>query len=442
MEKIKILIVEDEGLTGSYIKRILVGLGYTVTSIEFSGEEAIERAGEDKPDLVLMDIKLQGKIDGIEAAEAIRTRYNIPVVYLTAHSDDAMLQRAKVTEPFGYVIKPFESRELHSNIEMALYKHQIENRLKHLAHYDPLTSLPNRALFIDRLNCILSQAKRDKQNFALLYIDLDGFKFINDSKGHDVGDLLLAEVAKRLIAAVRESDSVARIGGDEFTVILRNITQKTDAALFAERLIETLGKPYLCGDKQCVVGASVGISFYPEDGGNSELLMKKSDIAMYHAKAFGKNNYQYFVKASEEFNKLILFAGDFVLEKKGLWNHTDWLNLLYEAQKKGFDLTGARVQAAFGMLLEGLKKIYFTVNLKNPERLVEILCNETADLIKSLKNPCNHNELIETLAAFEKAKIHLKPEATQCIDEILEAVRSIYWLITHRINLQTVKMES
>jgi len=130
MKKTKILIVEDEAVIAQDIKITLEDLGYTVCAIAVSAKKAVERAGRESPDLILMDIVLRGKTDGIEAADKIRSRYNIPVVYLTSYTDDKLLERAKITEPFGYIIKPYDEKELHSNIEMALYRHKIEIQLQ------------------------------------------------------------------------------------------------------------------------------------------------------------------------------------------------------------------------------------------------------------------------------------------------------------------------
>ena len=130
MSQIKILIVEDESIVAMDIKHRAEVLGYHVTAIIPSGEEALENVAQNKPDLVLMDIVLKGEMDGIEAAQKIRDSYDIPVVYLTAYSDERTLKRAKITQPFGYIIKPFDDRELHSAVEVALYKHQMESKLK------------------------------------------------------------------------------------------------------------------------------------------------------------------------------------------------------------------------------------------------------------------------------------------------------------------------
>ena len=130
MEKKQILVVEDESIVAEHIRRSLQNMGYSVTSIASSGEKAIREVEEKIPDLVLMDIVLQGGMDGIETAKQIRSRFDIPILYLTAFSDEKILERAKITEPFGYIIKPFNERELYINIEIGLYKHKMEKKLK------------------------------------------------------------------------------------------------------------------------------------------------------------------------------------------------------------------------------------------------------------------------------------------------------------------------
>ncbi|MFQ5713815.1 MAG: response regulator [Candidatus Scalinduaceae bacterium] len=132
MAKSKIMIVEDEWITADDIRMSLQSLGYTVTSMVTSGEEAIQNAEKDRPDLVLMDIMLKGEMDGIEAASQIRSCYNIPIIYLTAYADEKILERARITEPFGYIVKPFVNEDLKIAIEIALYKHRVEKERKKL----------------------------------------------------------------------------------------------------------------------------------------------------------------------------------------------------------------------------------------------------------------------------------------------------------------------
>jgi len=166
---------------------------------------------------------------------------------------------------------------------------QAEERIQHVAHHDNLTGLPNRLLFNDRLGQAISLAKRDSSQFALLYLDLDKFKPVNDTLGHDAGDQLLNSVANRIREHVRESDTVARVGGDEFTVILRDISSRQDAAAVAQKIIAALAAPFrLRNHRQAVeIGSSIGIALYPGDAEDHETLIKIADAAMYGAKTQG-----------------------------------------------------------------------------------------------------------------------------------------------------------
>lgn len=157
MTETQILIVEDESIVAEDIRRTLQSLGYNVPAVVSSGEEAINMAKENSPELVLMDIMLKGKMDGIEAAGQIRSHFNIPVVYLTAYSDDKILERAKITEPFGYIIKPFNERELQINIEIALYEHKMEKKLKESKEWyiTTLKSISDGVIATDPKGCVL-----------------------------------------------------------------------------------------------------------------------------------------------------------------------------------------------------------------------------------------------------------------------------------------------
>lgn len=168
---------------------------------------------------------------------------------------------------------------------------RLEAKLEQMAHFDPLTGLPNRSLFFDRLTSALRQAKRSGGRCALLFIDLDGFKEVNDSLGHEGGDALLQEAALRVANNIRESDTAARMGGDEFTVILNGLADQDDAAQVALKLLSALGTPFTTAHGACRISASIGVSFYPEDGDAPESLLNRADVAMYAAKRTGKNRY-------------------------------------------------------------------------------------------------------------------------------------------------------
>jgi len=169
-----------------------------------------------------------------------------------------------------------------------------EEQIKHLAYHDALTNLPNRLLFKDRLTVALSHAQRDGTRLAVLFLDLDRFKVINDSLGHNIGDQLLQAVAARVQACVRDSDTVARLGGDEFTVLLPRIHETDDAAPVAMKIIEAVRYPFHIEGREFFITTSIGISLFPEDGTDAETLIKNADTAMYQAKEVGRDNYQLF----------------------------------------------------------------------------------------------------------------------------------------------------
>ncbi len=171
---------------------------------------------------------------------------------------------------------------------------RTEAFVQHLAHYDVLTDLPNRALLNDRLAQALTQVKRDRAKLAVLFIDLDRLKPVNDTYGHDMGDLLLIEVACRLRSTVtRKADTVARLGGDEFVILLPRINREQDAAVVAERVLQVLSKPFMIDDQVIAISGSIGIAVSPQDGEEAETLLKSADSAMYEAKRAGRNGFQF-----------------------------------------------------------------------------------------------------------------------------------------------------
>lgn len=170
----------------------------------------------------------------------------------------------------------------------------FEDKLKRLAHYDVLTGLPNRLLFNDRLEHAISTADRHKEGLAVMFIDLDGFKLINDSSGHDVGDLVLIEVAERIRRCLRGSDTVARFGGDEFAVLIENLRDPEDIPMLATKILEAVRKPLLVSDHTYSLGASIGVCLYPAHGDTAEKLLKCADVAMYEVKNSGKNGFKVF----------------------------------------------------------------------------------------------------------------------------------------------------
>jgi diguanylate cyclase (GGDEF)-like protein/PAS domain S-box-containing protein len=198
-----------------------------------------------------------------------------------------------------------------------------EREIHRLAYYDSLTGLPNRVLFKDRVTQAIAHARRYQYHLALLFLDLDRFKMINDTLGHNVGDLLLKHVADRLADSVRHSDSIgrsgetehthelARLGGDEFTVLLTNLRDVQDASKVARRILEALARPFLVGGQEIFVTVSIGIAIFPVDGESVDVLLKNSDTAMYHAKEQGRNNFQYYSNAmNAAANERLILEGE------------------------------------------------------------------------------------------------------------------------------------
>ncbi len=200
-------------------------------------------------------------------------------------------------------------------------KHQLE--LEHIAHYDQLTNLPNRLLLLDRLALAISQSKRQNNVIAVAYLDLDGFKQINDTYGHNIGDEFLIKVSERLQASLREGDTLSRIGGDEFLVILANLESKAESEVILERLLSSSSQSISIKNQRLMTSASIGVSFAPTDSAEPDILIRQADQAMYQAKQTGKNRYHFFDKAQDTLLKshhdeLIqikkaLSAGEFIL---------------------------------------------------------------------------------------------------------------------------------
>ena len=176
-------------------------------------------------------------------------------------------------------------------------KKHAEERLTFLAHHDGLTDLPNRLLFMDRLSQALARVKWHQRLVAVLYLDLDHFKRINDSLGHDMGDLLLKSVAERLSSCVRAGDTVARIGGDEFTIALADVAQAEDVPKVAQKIVDAISKPFSLMGQEFFITISMGISIFPNDGQDAQALLKNADSAMYRAKEQGRNHYQHYSPA-------------------------------------------------------------------------------------------------------------------------------------------------
>lgn len=424
MPEERIFIAEDDSTVALFIATSLKSLGYVVAGQADRGETTIQKVEELQPDLVLMEIHLKGQMNGIETAKYINTKFDIPVVFISAHTDSLTLQTAMLAQAYGLINKPFGERDLKTNIIMALYIHNMarklreseeryalavraandgiwdwnlktneiyysirwkemlgykeneigtdpnewfklvhpgdqkqvqaelvshlkgltshfkceyrirhsngtylwalsrglavrdtkgtvyrmagsqsditarkmaEERLAHDAVHDALTGLPNRVLFLDRLQNRLERTKRNPDDlFAIMFIDLDRFKVVNDSLGHAVGDQLLITVANRLKHCLRPEDTISRLSGDEFAILLDYVSDVSDVSQVGDRIKAALISTTLLGSVERSPTASIGIAMFDKHYTKAEDLLRDADSAMYYAKGLGGNNYQLF----------------------------------------------------------------------------------------------------------------------------------------------------
>ncbi|MCK5830678.1 MAG: EAL domain-containing protein [Methylococcales bacterium] len=254
-----------------------------------------------KIDLILLDLALPDA-DGLECLKKIQqNNQSVAIIILTGLDD---LDFAKKTMQHGaqdYLVKgQGDGHLILRAIHYAIERKQIEQRLTKLAHFDSLTGLANREYFNLTLTRAIQQAERKKQMIALMFLDLDYFKDINDTLGHAAGDQLLISVAKILISCVRSIDFIARLGGDEFVIILDDICNAKVISRIAEKILSELAKPITLSKQEIVVSSSIGVSVYPDDAINTNDLVRFADSAMYQAKDKGRNNFQFYTRKLNE----------------------------------------------------------------------------------------------------------------------------------------------
>jgi two-component system, cell cycle response regulator len=291
-----ILLVEDEGIVAHDLQETLTRLGYRVTGIASEGAQAVNMAQDLQPELVVMDVGLRGEIDGIQAARLIQEHSQVPVIFLTGHSDPDTLQRAVLTGPLGYIVKPFQEVELRCAIEVAMHKHRADvalrgreealkrnaELLESLSLVDELTELKNRRGFFELAEQALKVAKREQYAMALFFMDLNGLKAINDTFGHLVGDRALRDAADLIRQTFRDADILGRIGGDEF-VALAHVSG--DLQALTGRIREHIATFNRASERPYRVELSIGSAVV--DGAADETiesLIGRADAAMYEDK--------------------------------------------------------------------------------------------------------------------------------------------------------------
>jgi two-component system, cell cycle response regulator len=294
-----ILIVDDQVPDTRLLELILRSAGYARISSTTDARAVCALHRDNHFDLILLDLQMPG-MDGFEVMEglkAIETDGYIPVLVITAQPGHQ--QRALQAGAKDFLSKPYNRAEVlmrvHNLLEVRLLYRHIERdneMLESMALHDQLTGLANRRLLADRLSMALVHARRNKSAMAVLYLDLDGFKELNDQMGHGAGDSLLKMVAARLLETVREEDTVARPGGDEFILVLWHIERPEYAATVARKVIEALALPFDIEGNAVSISTSAGVGIYPVHGEDGDTLIASADLALYEAKHAGKNAYR------------------------------------------------------------------------------------------------------------------------------------------------------
>ncbi len=295
----RILVVDDDRGMRLGLRQVLEMDGYRVEEAA-NGSQALESCERHMPDLVLMDAMMP-VLDGFEACARMRELpggNHMPVLIITALDDEHSIENAFTAGATDYIPKPVHFGVLRQRIARLVQASRAEQHVRHLAYNDPLTGLPNRSMFMEQLGTLLNRVRRKGQMMAILFLDLDRFKMVNDTLGHDVGDLLLKAVAERINRCVRSGDLVARLGGDEFTIILDNISTHKVAASVAEKICHALAEPFTFMGQEMYVSTSIGISLCPQDGTDIGSLMKHADTAMFRAKDRG-GQYQFYETGME-----------------------------------------------------------------------------------------------------------------------------------------------
>ena len=293
---LRVLLIESNVVDAEVIRNLLAGA--RGADVELTHVESLAAARETIRtrdfDAVVSDIASDTR--GWQALRELTAADDgIPLVVMIRDADDAAVKEMADRRTQDYFIKGASDGSLIlKTIQYAIERKQADRRLAYVSHYDKLTGLANRELFRDRLEQAMLRADRSNKMVALLFLDLDRFKSINDSMGHLVGDELLIKVANRLKTCVRRVDTIARLGGDEFTVIIEDAENEGDASRVCDKMLAALTEPIYVGDREIYVTTSIGVTFYPRDAADVTGLLRNADTAMYRAKEDGRNKFETF----------------------------------------------------------------------------------------------------------------------------------------------------
>ncbi len=293
-ERPVVILADDDPSIRLMVRHVLESEDYDIIEAA-DGLEAIKAVEKHNPALVLLDAVMPG-IDGFTTCQQIKDKgyKDIPVMMITGLDDDASVERAYDVGAIDFITKPIKWAVLKHRVRSVVAKVIAERKVQLLAYRDTLTQLPNRLLFADRLEQAVIRADRHREAMALMLVDVDDFKLVNDSFGHDAGDKLIKAIGQLLLRSLRRADTVARLGGDEFAVIVEGIDGPEDAISIADNLTTILEHNVKLDDQETFTSASVGIAVFPYDGKDARTLLKNADTAMFRAKEKGRHCFQFY----------------------------------------------------------------------------------------------------------------------------------------------------
>jgi len=293
-ERPVVVLADDDPSIRLMVRHVLESEDFDI--IEASdGLEAIKAVEKHHPALILLDAVMPG-IDGFTTCQQIKEKghTDIPVMMITGLDDDASVERAYEVGAIDFITKPIKWAVLKHRVKSVVAKVIAERKVQLLAYRDTLTGLPNRLLFADRLEQAVVRSERSRTSMALMLVDIDDFKLVNDSFGHDAGDKLIKAVGDLISKSLRRADTIARLGGDEFAVIIEGIDGPEDAISIADNLTTILEHNVRLDDQETYTSASIGIAVYPGDGKDARTLLKNADTAMFRAKENGRHCFQFY----------------------------------------------------------------------------------------------------------------------------------------------------
>jgi len=342
----KILLVEDDADDAQFLRQCLLRNNSRSVEIMRTGciGDAVAALRGNTFDVVLLDLHLPDA-NGRECVERIQqANSQVPIVVLSGEGDEDYAVEILNRGVQDYLVKwEGDGRVILRAIRYAIERKRSESKLNYLARYDSLTGIPNRQYLRDQLERATTRALRGRTQMALLFLDLDRFKMVNDTLGHQLGDNLLRSVVQRLQSSVREGDLVARLGGDEFAVLLEDVEGPLELEAVARGIVSRFQEPFHLGGRQVSVTVSVGITLYPVDNADPMALLNNADIAMYQAKEQGRNNFKFFAPSMHE--EILSYHSLETGLKNALAEQQ--FHLLYQPQ---FSLTDHRVHAVEALL--------------------------------------------------------------------------------------------